>query len=87
MTAPNTPPQINISKIRSDGSVAGAIFAFATVFIFLVGIPAVRYFFPAAIALGCVFAFLIYVVRHLSRHQSTGTSWILSDRAERPTQP
>jgi hypothetical protein len=82
MTAPSSPPQINISKIHSDGSFAGAIFALATVFIFLVGIPAVRYFFPAAIALGFVFALLIYVVRRRP-HQSTGTSWILADRAEK----
>ena len=80
MTAP-VPPQINISKIRSDGSIAGAIFALATVFIFFVGIPAVRYFFAAAFGLGCVFAFLIYVAHRFAHPRSTGTSWILSDRA------
>jgi hypothetical protein len=80
MIAQSTPPQINISKIHSDGSIAGAIFAIATVFIFFVGIPTVRYFFPAAIALGCVFALLIYVVRRFARHHhGTGAPWILTD--------
>jgi hypothetical protein len=41
--------------------------------IFLIGIPALRYFLPAAILLGLVVA----VVIHFIRHETPGKSWIL----------
>jgi cell division protein FtsW (lipid II flippase) len=78
-----TPPQINLSKIPGDAGTAGAIFAISTVLIFLIGIPALRYFLPAAIVSGCGIAFLIYVIRRCFRHPTPGAPWILSDGAEK----
>jgi hypothetical protein len=69
--APN--PQINVSKIPGGGGVAGALFAVISMVIFLIGIPALRFMFPAAIVLGCAIA----VIRHFMHHETTGASWIL----------
>jgi hypothetical protein len=41
--------------------------------IFIIGIPALRFMFPAAIVLGCGVALVI----HFIRHETPGTSWIL----------
>jgi hypothetical protein len=67
-------PQINVSKIPGGGGIAGALFAVISMVIFLIGIPLVRYFLPAAIILGCGVALVIRSIRH----QPTGTSWIPS---------
>ncbi len=67
-------PQINVSKIPGGGGIAGAMVAVMSTLIFLIGIPALRYFFPAAIVLGCGVALII----HFKRHETPGTSWILS---------
>ena len=67
-------PQINVSKIPGGGGVAGALFTMISLLIFLIGIPALQYFFSAAIILGCGVALVI----HLIRHDTPGTSWILS---------
>ena len=67
-------PQINVSKIPGGGGIAGAMVAVISTLIFLIGIPALRYFFPAAIVLGCGVALII----HLKRHETPGTPWILS---------
>jgi hypothetical protein len=67
-------PQINVSKIPGGGGIAGAMVAFMSTLIFLIGIPALRYFLPAAIVLGCGVALFI----HFKRHETPGTSWILS---------
>ena len=69
-------PQINVSKIPGGEGVAGALFALISMVIFLVGIPALRFIFPAAIVLGCGIA----VIRHFIRHETTGASWILPAR-------
>jgi hypothetical protein len=70
--APN--PQINVSKIPGGGGIPGAMVAVISTLIFLIGIPALRYFFPAAIVLGCGVALII----HFKRHETPGTSWILA---------
>ena len=70
--APN--PQINLSKIPGGGGIPGALVAVISTLIFLIGIPAMRYFFPAAIILGCGVALII----HFKRHETPGTPWILS---------
>jgi hypothetical protein len=57
-------PQINASKIEFGGGIAGALFALVTIAIFLTGIPKLRYFFPAALVLGCVVALLIRLLHH-----------------------
>ncbi len=67
-------PQINVSKIVAGGGIAGAIFAIGTMLIFLIGIPAIRYVFPAAVVLGCGVALAL----HFIRHKTTGAAWILS---------
>jgi hypothetical protein len=45
-------PQINVSKIEGGSGIAGALFTVITMTIFLIGIPALRYFFAGAIVLG-----------------------------------
>jgi hypothetical protein len=67
-------PQINMSKLAVGGGIAGAIFAVGSMLIFLIGIPAIRYIFPAAVLLGCGVALIL----HFMRHETPGTSWILS---------
>lgn len=67
-------PQINLSKIAVGGGIAGAIFAIGSMTIFLIGIPVLRYIFPAAIVLGCAVALIF----HFIRHETPGASWILS---------
>jgi hypothetical protein len=67
-------PQINMAKIAVGGGIAGAIFAVGSMAIFLIGIPAIRYVFPAAIVLGCGVA----LVLHFIRHETTGAPWIRS---------
>jgi hypothetical protein len=67
-------PQINVSKISGGGGVAGAMVAIISTLIFLIGIPALRYFLPAAVVLGCGVAFSI----HFKRHETPGKSWIPS---------
>jgi len=67
-------PQINISKIAVGGGIAGAFFAAVSMLIFLVGIPLVRYMFPAALILGGGIA----VVLKFARHKTPGTPWILA---------
>jgi hypothetical protein len=70
----DAPPQINMSKIVVGGGIAGAFFALASMSIFLIGIPLIRYMFPAAILLGCGVALL----RHLTRHETPSTFRILT---------
>jgi hypothetical protein len=69
-------PQINVSRILVGRGIAGTVFAVSSVLIFLIGIPALRYFLPAAAILGCGVALII----HLVRHETPGTSWILPTR-------
>ncbi|MGA2275638.1 MAG: hypothetical protein ABSH00_18970 [Bryobacteraceae bacterium] len=66
-------PQINVSKIPGGGGIAGAMFAVSSMLIFLIGIPALWYFLPAAIALGCGVALVV----HFIQHENPGKSWIL----------
>jgi hypothetical protein len=58
----------------AGGGIAGAIFTVSSTLIFLIGIPALRYFLPAAIVLGCGVAVII----HFIRHETPGKSWILA---------
>jgi hypothetical protein len=67
-------PQINVSKIAVGGGIAGTIVTVCSTAIFLIGIPALRYMFPAAIVLGCGVALIL----HFIRHETPGASWILS---------
>jgi hypothetical protein len=62
-----------MSRIPVGGGIAGAIFAVGSMAIFLTGIPAVRYIFPAAIVLGGGVALIL----HFVRHETPGASWIL----------
>ena len=67
-------PQINVSKISGGAGIPGAMVAVISTVIFLIGIPALRYFLPAAIILDCVVALII----RFSRHETPGTPWIVS---------
>jgi hypothetical protein len=66
--------EIDIARIPADGNIGGMLFAVGSTAIFLIGIPEIRYIFPAAIVLGCGIA----LVLHFIRHETTGASWILS---------
>jgi hypothetical protein len=77
-------PQINISKIPGGAGIAGALFAIGSMLIFLIGIPRLRYFFVAAIILGCGIALILRLIRR----ETPGKPWILSaTQEERPTPP
>jgi hypothetical protein len=67
-------PQINMSKLAVGGGIAGTIFAVFSTLIFLIGIPALRYFLLAAVVLGCGVALIL----HFMRHKTPGASWIPS---------
>ena len=67
-------PQINLSSMPVGGGIAGGIFTAGSMAIFLIGIPALRYFLPAAVVLGGGVALVI----HFMRHETPGKSWILS---------
>jgi len=67
-------PQINVSKIPGGGGFAGALFAVISMVIFLVGIPRLRYFFPAAVVFGCGIALILRFIRR----ETPGKPWILS---------
>ena len=69
-------PQINMSKLAVGGGIAGAIFVIGSMLIFLIGIPAIRYIFPAAVVLGCGVALIL----HFIRQETPGASWILSTK-------
>jgi hypothetical protein len=67
-------PQINASRMVIGGGVAAAIFTVGSMLIFITGLPVLRYMFPAAIVLGCVFALALRFVRH----RTPGTPWLIS---------
>ena len=73
-------PQINVSKIKAGGGIAGAIFTLLSVLIFLIGIPALRYFLPAAAILGLALALLM----RLMRRETPGRPWILPVTTQPP---
>jgi len=75
MSQESPTPQINISKIPAGGGLAGALFAFGGMLIFLIGIPRFRFFLLAAAILGCGVALILRVVRR----ETPGKPWILSD--------
>ena len=76
-------PKINSAKIPVGGGIAGAFCALASMVIFLIGVPMLRYLFPAAVVLGCGVA----LVLHFVRHKTTGAPWILSGTKEIGTAP
>ncbi len=65
-------PQINMSKMPVGEGLAGAIFAIVSMVIFLIGIPAIRYAFPVAIAVGC----LVALILHFVHRETPGKPWI-----------
>ena len=71
-------PQINVSKIQGGGGLAGSLFAVISMLIFLIGIPALRLFLPAAIVLGAGVAVAI----HFKRHDVPGAPWIAAATRE-----
>lgn len=79
-------PQINASMLRVGGEFVGALFAVGSMLIFLLGIPLLRYAFPAAIVVGCLLALVLRFVRR----ESPGQPWLLDAtecKAESPSRP
>lgn len=76
-------PQINASKLRVGGEIVGAIFAIGTTLIFLIGIPLLRFVFPVAMALGCLLALVLRLVRH----RNPGAPWLLAATERRAELP
>jgi hypothetical protein len=46
--------EINMSRIRVGGGAAGFLFAAGTVYIFFLGVPALRWFLAGALVVGSV---------------------------------
>jgi len=67
-------PQINVSKLAIGGGIVGLIFALGSMGIFFIGIPLLRYMFPAAAVLGCAIALVLRLVRH----KTPGAPWLRS---------
>lgn len=67
-------PQINISKIPISGGIAGVFVAIASMFIFLAGVPVIRYMFPAAVVVGCGVA----IILHFKKQKKPSTFRILA---------
>jgi len=65
-------PAINVSRIKAGGGIAGAMFTVMSMSIFLIAIPALRYFLPAAIFLGGGVALAIRSIHHAT----PGAPWI-----------
>ncbi len=53
-------PQISMHRMPVGGSVAGLIFVVGSCLIFLVGIPALRWFLLGAVAVGAAVAGLLW---------------------------
>ena len=77
VSTPN--PQINLAKISGGAGMAGAMFAVISTLIFLIGIPALRFFLPGAIVLGGAIALGI----RFKRHETPGKPWILVSSAKK----
>ncbi len=58
---------INMAEIQVNGDIPGLIFALATALIFFLGIPAIRWMFPAAVVLGCGIAVVLHFIHHGER--------------------
>lgn len=55
-------PEINMSRIRVGGGIAGLIFAAGTVYIFVVGVPAIRGFFIWSLIAGALISICLHLV-------------------------
>jgi hypothetical protein len=62
--------EIDIAKIPADANAGGLIFAIATMAVFLIGIPAIRFLFPVALFAGSAIAVVLHFLRH-GLHGST----------------
>jgi hypothetical protein len=76
-------PQMNVSKLAVGGGFVGLIFAIGSMAIFFVGIPLLRYMFPAAAVLGCAVALILRFVRH----ETPGAPWLRSASESQPETP
>jgi hypothetical protein len=74
-------PQINVSKIRGGTGIAGALFAIGSMLIFLVAIPRIRFFFVAAVIVGCGIALVLRFIRR----ETPGRPWILPATEDAPS--
>jgi hypothetical protein len=61
-------PQINISKIKVSGGIAGLFFTLIGMATLLIGVPMLRYLFAGAMILGGAVALAL----HFRRHKTPG---------------
>ena len=67
-TSDSLHPGISVHHIQVGGGVAGSLVAIVSMLIFLVGVPALRYFLVGAIAIGSGIAIALRLVhQHNSR--------------------
>ena len=57
---------IDMAKIPVARNIGGLIFTAGSMLVFLIGVPAIRFAFPAALAAGCVTALVLRLMRHES---------------------
>ncbi len=62
--------EIDMAKIPADANAGGLIFAIATIVVFLIGIPAIRVLFPAALLAGGATAVILHFLRHEPREST-----------------
>ena len=60
-------PSLNIAAIHIGGDVAGLVFVAGTVAIFMISMPAFRWFLAASVAIACGVAILLVAVRAHTR--------------------
>jgi len=65
--------EINMSQIRVGGGIPGLIFAAGTVYIFFVGVPAVRWFLVGAIVVGSVISIALRLFHRYKPTRSGAT--------------
>lgn len=74
-------PQINVSRIPGASGIAGGLFAVISMVIFLIGIPALRYFLVGAVAIGFAAALVIRAIHR--RNPDTPHTLFTASVAER----
>jgi hypothetical protein len=65
--------EINMSQIRVGGGIPGFLFAAGTVYIFFVGVPALRWFLAGAIAAGSVISIALRLFHRYKPARPAGT--------------
>jgi|HubBroStandDraft_3_1064219.scaffolds.fasta_scaffold07737_3 hypothetical protein len=70
-------PGISVHNIPVAGGAIGFIFALGSILIFLLGIPALRWFLCGALALGLLFALALPLFHKYSAHKEARQAALL----------